>query len=107
MARTTWLAPVANTRLVRKAADAAFVQVAHRRAARLDRMDAAKVQEATLRRLVRTARDTRFGRDHDFAAIRTVADYQDRVPVRDYDAFWQGYWKDAYPKLGGITWPGF
>jgi hypothetical protein len=105
MARTTWLAPVANTRLVRKAADAAFVQVAHRRAARLDRMDVAKVQEATLRRLVRFARDTRFGHDHDFADIRSVADYQERVPVRDYDDFWQGYWKDAYPRLQGVTWP--
>ncbi len=107
MARTAWLAPVAASRFVRRAADAGFVQFAHRRVARLDRADAAKVQEATLLRLVRTARDTRFGRYHDFAAVRSVADYQDRVPVRDYDAFWSGYWKDAYPRLGGTTWPGF
>lgn len=107
MGRTAWLAPLAGSRLVRRAADAAFVQLAHRRVARLDRMDAGAVQDATLLRLVRTAADTRFGRDHDFASIRTVADYQSRVPVRDYDAFWAGYWKDAYPRLGGVTWPGF
>jgi hypothetical protein len=107
MGKTAWLAPLANTRLVRRAADAAFVQLAHRRVARLDRMNVARVQEATLLRLVRTAADTRFGRDHGFAAVRSVADYQQRVPIRDYDAYWQQYWKDAYPRLGGITWPGF
>src|SRR5262245_15708129 len=107
MARTAWLVPVANSRLVRKAADAAFVQMAHRRVARLDRMDVGKAQSATLMRLVHTAKDTRFGRDHGFDTIRSVADYQDRVPIREYEAFWDDYWKGAYPKLGGVTWPGF
>ena len=69
-------------------------------------MDAGRVQHATLMKLVRKARDTRFGRDHDFSRISSVADYQARVRVREYEWFWNTYWKDAYPRLDDITWPG-
>jgi hypothetical protein len=68
-------------------------------------MDVAAMQRDTLLRLVHHARDTRFGRDHGFASIRSIADYQSRVPVRDYEAFWVDYWKAVYPRLGGVTWP--
>ena len=27
-------------------------------------------------------------------------------PIRDYEWFWNTYWKDAYPRLDDITWPG-
>ncbi len=107
MAGTAFLSPLTGSRPVRRLADAVVVQASHRRAAALDRMDAAAVQEQTLRRLVRHAAGTRFGRDHDFAHIRTVADYQRRVPVREYDQFWDMYWKAAYPRLAGTTWPDF
>jgi hypothetical protein len=103
---TKFLAPLANTPLVRRAADAVMLRYAHARAAALDRMDAAHVQQNTLLRLVRHARNTRFGRDHDFARMHSVADYQARVPVRDYEWFWNTYWKDAYPRIDDITWPG-
>ncbi len=102
---TGFLAPLTGSMPVRRLADAAVVRLAHRRALALDRMDAAAVQDATLRRLVRHAAGTRFGRDHHFHSIRTVADYQRRVPVRDYDDFWALYWKGAYPRLAGTTWP--
>jgi hypothetical protein len=106
MPSTAFLAPVAGSRLVRRAADAVFRRRAHARVAALDQMDAGKVQHDTLMKLVRTARDTRFGRDHDFARISSVADYQARVPVRDYEWFWTTYWKDGYPRLDDVTWPG-
>lgn len=106
MPRTAWLAPVTNTKLVRRFADAALVRLAHRRTRELDTLDAERVQANTLLRLVRTARDTRFGRDHDFARVESVADYQARVPVREYEYFWQTYWKDVYPRIDGQTWPG-
>src|SRR5689334_15896775 len=106
MPPTAWLAPVADNRVVRRFADAALVRLAHHRARELDHLDAARAQANTLLRLVRTARDTRFGRDHDFARIASVADYQAAVPVRDYEFFWQTYWKDSYPRLDGLTWPG-
>ena len=64
---TDFLAPLANTRMVRRAADAVMLRYSHHRAVTLDNMDAARVQHNTLMRLVRHARNTRFGRDHDFA----------------------------------------
>src|SRR5579872_3592601 len=100
------LAGLAGRPLMRRAADAVLGRFALRRARQLDRQPAARVQEQTLLRLVRHARDTRFGRDHDFAGVRGVADYQARVPLRDYDAFWSGYWGGAFPFLRGVSWPG-
>ena len=106
MPSTAFLAPLANTRLIRKAADAVILRYAHYRTRSLDRMDVSRVQEATLMRLVRTAHNTRFGRDHDFSRIASVAEYQARVRIRDYEWLWQTYWKDSYPRLDDITWPG-
>ena len=76
MPSTAWLAPVTNHRVVRRFADATLVRLAHHRAHELDHLDAARTQTNTLLRLVRTARNTRFGRDHDFARIESVADYR-------------------------------
>jgi hypothetical protein len=104
---TGWLAPLADTGLARRFADATLVRLAHARVRSLDRLDAARTQEKTLLRLVRTARDTQFGRDHRFDRIASVADYQRHVPMREYEAFWTTYWKDAYPRIAGKTWPGF
>ena len=106
MDRTAFLAPLANRKLVRRAADAMLVRYAHNRTLALDRMNPGKVQHDTLLRLVRHARNTKFGRDHDFARISSVADYQARVPVRDYEWFWDHYWKAAFPRIDDITWPG-
>lgn len=102
-------APLQNllsTSAARQAMDTAFVQFARRRTRRLDRQSADKLQERMLFRLVRKARDTRFGRDHGFAAIRTVTDFQRQVPPRTYEQFWDDYGKQAFPRLGGMTWPG-
>jgi hypothetical protein len=46
--------------------------------------DPAAVQERTLLGLVDAARDTEFGLAHGFDSIRSVEDYQARVPVREY-----------------------
>jgi hypothetical protein len=53
---------------------------------------AVALQEATLLRLVATASHTKFGLVHGFGGIRSVDDYQRRVPVREYGEFrplWQ------------------
>jgi GH3 auxin-responsive promoter len=65
---------------------------------------AGAVQEATLLSLVRRARDTDFGFAHGFDAIRTVADYQSRVPVADYLAF-RPWWTRALQGERHLTWP--
>jgi hypothetical protein len=106
MISTGIFAPLAGSKLVRRAADAVLLRYAHHRAGVLDRMDAGQVQHDTLLRLIRRAQNTRFGRDHDFAHITSVAEYQARVPVRDYEWFWTNYWKDVYPRLDNVTWPG-
>src|SRR5579883_3455858 len=91
---------------VRRLADVAIGRYARRRVARLDRKPADAVQQHTLLRLVRHARPTRFGAEHDFARVGGVADYQARVPLRDYEAFWSRYWSGPFPHLQGVSWPG-
>jgi hypothetical protein len=66
----------------------------------------AETQERELLSLVRRAASTRFGRDHDFASIRSVQDFQTRVSVRRYEDFWNEYWKAGFPELKDCTWPG-
>ncbi len=79
---------------------------ARRRLRRLAAMDPASVQLAELLKLVRAAAQTHFGRSHGFAHIRTVADFQSAVPVRDYDAFRDEIWGESFPRLADIGWPG-
>jgi hypothetical protein len=76
------------------------------RLARLDRMDPVATQRRTLRWLLRRAAGTRFGREHGFATIRSVEDYQDRVALRRYEALWAEYWQPTFPVLRNVTWPG-
>ena len=66
----------------------------------------AETQERELLSLVRRAASTRFGRDHHFASIRSVEEFQDRVPIRTYEDLWNGYWKTEFPELNDCTWPG-
>ncbi|SEP78039.1 GH3 auxin-responsive promoter [Faunimonas pinastri] len=79
---------------------------ARRRLARLAAQDPAATQGAELLKLLRRAAGTRFGQAHGFGAIRNVAEYQSRVPLRSYDAFWEEWWKPAFPVLRDVTWPG-
>ena len=76
------------------------------RAGRLARQDAAAVQRETLQRLVRHAGGTRFGRDHGFARIRDISEFQAAVPLRRYEDFWSAYWQPAFPNLVDCSWPG-
>lgn len=80
--------------------------VASRRRAQLARLDAAAAQERTLISLVRRAANTRIGKDHGFAGIKTVADFQARVPLRNWESMWTDYFKDAFPDFANIGWPG-
>lgn len=63
-------------------------------------------QRQVLASLVRRAARTAFGRSHDFGSIRSVEQYQRRVPLRDYEEFWSNWWAPAFPHVGGVTWPG-
>ena len=49
--------------------------------------NAPQVQHDLLLKWVARCRDTKFGRDHGFAQVRTLDDYRRQVPVARYDAF--------------------
>ena len=72
---------------------------------RLDGHDIPAVQQHQLFWLLQKARDTRFGRQHRFANISSIEDFQQAVPLRDYDALWEGFWEESYPNLVDCTWP--
>ncbi len=44
-------------------------------------------QQAIFSQLIKTGSKTIFGKDHDFASIKTYDDFIKQVPLRDYEAF--------------------
>ncbi len=79
---------------------------AARRRAELRGQDPLQAQNRTLARLLRRAAATRFGRDHGFADIGSVREFQAHVPLRTYEDFARDYWQPAMPTLRDVTWPG-
>ena len=47
--------------------------------------DAVSAQQRTLLQLISGAKNTAFGKDHQFANIKNYADFKANVPVRDYE----------------------
>ncbi len=66
---------------------------------------AVELQEEIRRDLVRTAQHTAFGRDHDFGAIHTYADFRQRVPLGDYEDF-RDYAERIKAGERDVSWPG-
>ncbi len=54
-----------------------------------DMLHAVETQEQIMRQLVKNARDTLFGKDHDFAAIKSYEDFKKHIPIRDYEGLKQ------------------
>jgi hypothetical protein len=79
---------------------------ARRRLQRLAAENPAAVQRRQLLRLVREGSETRFGRQHGFDRIAGVEQFQERVPLRRYEDFWERYWQPSFPRIGNVTWPG-
>ena len=44
-----------------------------------------ETQEKVFRDLITQAQHTQFGKDHDFANIKTFQDFAAKVPIRDYE----------------------
>src|SRR4051794_1087644 len=97
MSPTSPLIHLAGAPTVRTLVNRGFPRKALRRVAWLAQAAPVRVQEPTLLGLVRKARGTRFGRDHRFEAIRSVADFQRAVPLRTYEDAWRLYFRDQYP----------
>lgn len=64
-----------------------------------------EVQEETFQHLIKKAKDTAFGKDHNFASIRTYADFVKNVPIRDYEEL-RPYVDKMVAGQPDILWPG-
>lgn len=62
-------------------------------------------QDKTLQSLVHDARKTVFGKEHDFASIKTYEDFKKRVPVRDYESL-KPWIKQVIAGKPDILWKG-
>jgi hypothetical protein len=87
--------------LVRKAAEAVFRAASRHHLARFDCLAPARCQTRILLGLIHKAQATRFGRDHDFRRIRTVADFRRLVPLCTRADLWRQYAQPVPPHLNG------
>jgi hypothetical protein len=65
----------------------------------------AETQRMVFKELVSKAKDTAFGKDHDFLRIRTHADFKARVPIRDYEEL-KPYFERTADGEENVLWPG-
>jgi hypothetical protein len=68
------------------------------------------VQELTLRKLIDRAKYTEFGMQHHFAEMISSPDFlknfQQNVPVYDYEKLFSEYWHKLLEGKEDVTWPG-
>ncbi len=81
--------------------------IAHFIAAKVKRKAARAVEEqhTIFQTIIRQAANTAFGKDHQFADIRTYADFAQRVPLRDYEAL-RPYIDTVVAGKADVLWPG-
>ena len=64
-----------------------------------------ETQKRVFRELINTARDTAFGKDHNFSTIQDHDDFVKRVPIRDYEAL-RSYVEQVVEGKPDVLWPG-
>jgi hypothetical protein len=69
------------------------------------RHNAPALQHKIFLELIIKAKDTAFGRDHDFANIKTYEDFKRKVPVRDYEQL-RPYIDRVTTDEENVMWPG-
>ncbi len=67
--------------------------------------NAVKAQENLLKNLLKTAKNTKFGFDHNFAKIKNYDDFKKNVPIRDYEDL-SSYIENIKKGEANILWPG-
>jgi hypothetical protein len=63
------------------------------------------LQEETLRNLVESAKNTTFGKDHNFTSITNYEDFKKNVPVTDYEGL-KAYVELIIEGEENVLWPG-
>ncbi|MBG7612108.1 GH3 auxin-responsive promoter family protein [Polaribacter sp. BAL334] len=64
-----------------------------------------ETQEKVFQMLVKTAKNTVFGKDHDFENIKTYSDFKKRVQVTDYEGL-KPYIDSVVAGKSDVLWPG-
>lgn len=64
-----------------------------------------EAQQRVFEDLINQAKDTEFGKEHDFKSIKNYKDFAERVPIRDYEDF-KPYIEKAVAGEENILWPG-
>ena len=67
--------------------------------------DPIAVQQKVFEALVSSAKNTAFGKDHNFSDIETHESFVSRVPLRDYEAL-KGYVDRVVAGEENVLWPG-
>jgi len=70
-----------------------------------DSINAVRDQQAIFNTLIRRARNTKFGNDHNFKNINNITEYQKKVPIRDYEGL-KTYFELLKEGQSDILWPG-
>lgn len=92
---------------VRKWINAGFQVYYRQRMQRIERMlqHPHQAQESVWERLMLSARDTQWGKIHDFRSIRNYKDYSERIPVQDYESL-KPYINRMMYGEPHVLWPG-
>ena len=72
---------------------------------KVDAKNAIRDQNRIFTTIVQKAKDTKFGRDHDFKSIRSESDFQAKVPIRDYEGL-KHYFDLVVDGEADVLWPG-
>ena len=64
-----------------------------------------QAQKNTLSKLLTRAQNTQFGRDHGFASIKSYKEFQQKVPIRDYEGL-RPYVDKILAGEEDVLWPG-
>ncbi|MGV3461657.1 MAG: GH3 auxin-responsive promoter family protein [Flavobacterium sp.] len=64
-----------------------------------------ETQQRVFAKLIADAKNTQFGKDHNFAGISAMADFARQVPVRDYEAL-KSYVDRVVQGEENVLWPG-
>tara|TARA_B110000459_G_scaffold85831_1_gene96150 strand:- start:287 stop:1774 length:1488 start_codon:yes stop_codon:yes gene_type:complete len=67
--------------------------------------NAIKVQDTLLTSLVSQAKNTKFGKDHNFLEITNYSDWKKNVPIRDYEEL-KTYVQEIIDGEKNVLWPG-
>jgi len=64
-----------------------------------------EIQDEIFKELIDSAKDTKFGRDHNFSTITTYSEFKKQVPVRDYEDL-KEYFDAIVSGESDVLWPG-